>query len=199
MKFKDTKYGDLSGQHYDGNIDVSFLGLTSLKGAPKIVQGEFNCSNNKLISLKGAPEIVRGNFICSYNFLKSLEGAPREVNGYFDCHDNNLKTLKGAPKKVGKFFDCSGNHLKSLEGIPKIIGGPCFCYKQLANILDNMSEGIKKNFNINDNPSKYLCLEFKIRKENPYLSELEIKFRLLEQIFISSHFDNKTKRKFFIE
>jgi len=32
MKFRDTKYGDLTGQTYEGDIDVSELSLTSLEG-----------------------------------------------------------------------------------------------------------------------------------------------------------------------
>jgi len=32
MKFRDTKYGDLTGQTYEGNINASDLGLTSLEG-----------------------------------------------------------------------------------------------------------------------------------------------------------------------
>ena len=46
MKFKDTKYGDLTGQTYNGNIDVSRLNLTSLKDAPRSVSGKFDCSDN---------------------------------------------------------------------------------------------------------------------------------------------------------
>jgi len=34
MKFKDTKYGDLNGQDYKGDIDVIGMNLTSLGGAP---------------------------------------------------------------------------------------------------------------------------------------------------------------------
>jgi len=41
MKFKDTKYGDLSGQDYKGDIDVIGMNLTSLEGAPKSVNGYF--------------------------------------------------------------------------------------------------------------------------------------------------------------
>ena len=48
MKFKDTKYGDLTGTTYKGNINVSFSNLTSLEGAPKFVIGHFHCNNNKL-------------------------------------------------------------------------------------------------------------------------------------------------------
>jgi len=46
MKFKDTKYGDLTGQTYKGNIDVKRMNLTSLEGAPKSVKGDFSCSNS---------------------------------------------------------------------------------------------------------------------------------------------------------
>ena len=39
MKFLDTKYGDLTGQTYS-DIEVSDSGITSLEGAPKIVNGK---------------------------------------------------------------------------------------------------------------------------------------------------------------
>ena len=39
MKFKDTKYGDLTGQTYNGDINVSEQNLTSLEGALKLLQG----------------------------------------------------------------------------------------------------------------------------------------------------------------
>jgi len=65
MKFKDTIYGDLTGQTYNGDINISGLKLTSLEGAPKNVTGSFWCySNPKLTSLKGAPENVTGIFNC---------------------------------------------------------------------------------------------------------------------------------------
>ncbi len=54
MKFKDTDYGDLTGQHYNGNIHVINKQLTSLEGAPKTIQGYFDCSHNDLKTLEGA-------------------------------------------------------------------------------------------------------------------------------------------------
>ena len=48
MKFKDTKYGDLTGQVYHGDIDVDEMELTSLEGAPKEVTGHFECYGNEL-------------------------------------------------------------------------------------------------------------------------------------------------------
>ena len=115
MKFKDTKYGDLTGQTYDGVIDVSTLQLTSLEGAPEIVEGDFYCSFNNLTSLKGAPEIVEGYFYCSYNKLTSLKGCPEIVKGDFNCNSNKLTSLKGGTKIVEGVFNCSHNPLSQSE------------------------------------------------------------------------------------
>lgn len=73
---------DMTGTTYDGNINCIGMGLTSLKGCPKIVNGYFNCANNH---------------------LTSLEYAPEEVSGYFDCTENNIKTLSAEdfPKVSG--------------------------------------------------------------------------------------------------
>jgi hypothetical protein len=100
MKFKDTKYGDLTGQTYNGDIRVSNLGLTSLEGAPEIVEGRFDCSYNYLTSLKGAPRIVKKHFYCDCNILNSLEGAPNIVKGYFNCYNNKLVSLEYLPENI---------------------------------------------------------------------------------------------------
>ena len=55
MKFKDTKYGDLTGQLYSNKIDCRDKRLTSLNEAPKEVGRYFFCNNNQLTSLEGAP------------------------------------------------------------------------------------------------------------------------------------------------
>ena len=76
-----------------------------------------------LTSLKGAPQKVGGDFKCDFNKLSSLEEAPQEVGWSFDCSDNYLTSLEGAPQKVGRNFDCSNNpDLHSLEGIGKVRG-----------------------------------------------------------------------------
>ena len=54
--------------------------LVTLENSPKIVNGVFVCSNNKLLSLFGAPKI-QGNrdleyFWCDINFLMSLDFLP---------------------------------------------------------------------------------------------------------------------------
>jgi hypothetical protein len=100
MKFKDTRYGNLTDQTYNGDINVSNIGLTSLEGAPKVVEGRFDCSYNYLTSLKGAPRIVKKHFYCDCNILNSLEGAPNIVKGYFNCYNNKLVSLEYLPEDV---------------------------------------------------------------------------------------------------
>lgn len=86
-----------------------------------VVQGNFDCSMNRLKSLKGAPRIVHGHFDCVINKLATLEGAPREVDGDFDCSNNSLISLKGAPKEISGDFICRKNKdLKSLDGIGNV-------------------------------------------------------------------------------
>jgi len=114
MKFKDTKYGDLSGQTYKGNIDVSDLDLTSLEGAPKSVRYNFNCSSNqKLTSLKGGPKSVYCDFICSGNLnLISLEGVPKNVGGNFYCFNDPKLTQS----EIDKLIKCD---IKGEIRVPK--------------------------------------------------------------------------------
>lgn len=78
VDFKDTHYGDLSGQIYRGDIDVSGFNLKSLKGAPKEITGHFDISRNpNLVSLEFAPEQVyslnmRNTGITNYEFLPKI-------------------------------------------------------------------------------------------------------------------------------
>jgi len=97
--------------------------LTSLKGAPRIIEDGFYCSRNQLKDLKGGPEKVGWDFICRQNELTSLVGAPLSVGGIFSCYRNKLTDLKGAPRKVRFNFNCMYNPLTSLEGAPEKIGG----------------------------------------------------------------------------
>ena len=105
--------------------------LKSLEGAPKEVGGNFNCSScPKLESLVGAPEIVGGDFNCGYCFnLTSLEGAPKKVGGGFYCYNcYNLTSLEGCPQKVDDDFVCSNCFkLTSLEGCPQKVSGAFSC------------------------------------------------------------------------
>jgi hypothetical protein len=109
----------------DGDFDCSERRLFTLSGIKfGSVTGVFNCYDNELTSLKGAPEKVDGDFRCDHNdLLTSLEGAPKEVGGDFDCSVTKLNSLVGAPKEVGGDFICSFNKLTSLEGAPERVDG----------------------------------------------------------------------------
>lgn len=122
--FADCVGRDMTGEIYDNDIDIRECGVTSLKGAPKVVNGAFLCDNNELTSLEGAPEVVNDTFSCSHNRLTSLEGCPKKINGVFDCDYNELTSLEGAPVEIGDHsFSCRNNKLTTLKGCPEKIGG----------------------------------------------------------------------------
>jgi len=50
-----------------GDFIITKCGMTTLKGCPKKVYGEFDCRDNKLISLKYCPSYVERKFLCYHN------------------------------------------------------------------------------------------------------------------------------------
>ena len=70
----------------DGDFEICFSDIISLKGVPKECKG-FDCSEcYNLTSLKGAPEKCKG-FDCSYcEKLTSLEGAPTKCEEFYCRH-----------------------------------------------------------------------------------------------------------------
>jgi hypothetical protein len=114
---------------YDGDLDFYSMGLKSLDEITvrfRNVNGDFECSYNRLISLQGAPFTVGGSFYCSSNQLTNLEGAPLRVGGDFGCSSNKLTSLQYAPSYVGGEFYCSFNNLISLQYAPSTVGGDYF-------------------------------------------------------------------------
>ncbi len=113
-----------------GSINLVFDGnnrITSLKGSPRVVGGDFDCSQTSIISLEGGPEEVEGNFWCSYTKIISLKGCPREIRRNFWCSYTNITSLEGSPEKIGGGFCCSKTKITSLEGSPKKVGGYFDC------------------------------------------------------------------------
>jgi hypothetical protein len=86
-----------------------------------------------LTSLKGAPRIIRGNFLCSNDDLITLEGGPERVGlsySVFRLRKSKIRSLVGAPIYVGGDFDVGDNsELESLEGIPKKVTGDFYCFR----------------------------------------------------------------------
>jgi hypothetical protein len=123
-----------------GNFRCYGTNLTSLKGGPKHVGGNFYftslCGMAKLNSLDGAPSDVGGDFDCSFNKLSSLVGGPTKVGGNYFCYYNVLTSLVGSPETIGDGFYCSGNVFTSLHGGPKYIGGDFNCKD--SNVLTSL-------------------------------------------------------------
>lgn len=153
MKFKDTEYGDLTGKHYEGDIDLVELNITSLEGSPKTVRGDFNCSKN---------------------MLKTLAGGPKEVKGYFYCYNNPLTSLIGSPKVVGGDFDCEYTQITSLEGSPEEIGGDFICSRCKLTSLRGVSKWFRGVLRSYGNPNALLKTEWDFRMDNPQMTENEI-------------------------
>lgn len=85
-------------------------GLISLPRLPLEIEGNFDCSDNKLNNLIGSPEEIGGYFSCIRNRLTSLIGSPKYVGGYYSCSQNLLTSLFGAPKIVRNFFAFNSNY-----------------------------------------------------------------------------------------
>ena len=93
----------------DGDVDLSYKGLTNLPLKFGVVTRYFDCSSNKLISLEGSPREVGGIFNCNNNLLKTLEFAPKYVGGDFNCGSNPLpdeiSTYEKYIKEIVKWQD----------------------------------------------------------------------------------------------
>jgi hypothetical protein len=103
---------DFNGLYASGN-DLEYLG-----DLPQSINGDFFINYNVLLkSLKGSPKIVGGDYDCSDCKLQSLEGGPKKVGGSFNCENNQLNSLAGGPESIGGEFILSYNNVDSLEGI----------------------------------------------------------------------------------
>lgn len=123
------------------------------------VSGDFSCCYGKLTSLKGAPEYVGGEFYVNDNFLTTLEYSPKTVGGSFKCNNNNLSSLEGGPENVGLYFNCSDNYLTSLKGAPKKIGSIIACMNN--EIIDFY------DFDVDDIAASYSTISVIDCRDNP--------------------------------
>ena len=68
-------------------------GITSMKGAPKIINGSFAAGNNPLSSFEFAPEIVKGRVIISEDKFKDLHNIHKhfkEIDGELYAENMDL-------------------------------------------------------------------------------------------------------------
>lgn len=138
----------------DLTVDVNsfvYLSNQNLKSIPiqfRVVEGDFDCSQNELTSLLGSPIKVAGDFNCSENKLKTLKHSPKEVGLDFVCLKNELITLNGFNCMSIKNFYCSENQLTDLQYGPKIITGVCDYSYNLINTLKYAPELVKNQLRL---------------------------------------------------
>ena len=118
-KWSITKKSNLV--NVDGDIDFSHKDRHIILCNFNRVKGDFICSHNNLIWTNGAPKITEGDLDCSYNkTLVQLDFSESEVWGDFKCNSNNIKSLVGLPKKVKGAIRIGNFPIVSLDGIQDI-------------------------------------------------------------------------------
>jgi hypothetical protein len=88
----------------NGDVSLSYDGLTELPLRFNRVTGSFSCFDNKLTTLKGCPRWVGDWFSCGSNKLTSLEFSPEYVGNDFFCSDNYLIDNYSDTEIGGKFY-----------------------------------------------------------------------------------------------
>jgi hypothetical protein len=97
-----------------GFVDMSDFLFTELPLQFYRINGNFNAQRSKLTTLKGCPEIVTGDFNINQSVgITSLEYGPRDV-GTINCDDCNITSLQYSPTKIKYQMRCYGNLLKDL-------------------------------------------------------------------------------------
>ena len=109
----------------DGNFYISSKSITSLKGGPKVINGQFALFSTKsLKTLEYFPTSVKYDIrIIGCTDLTSLKGMPKSINGPLHVINCALKDLKGCPNKIknGLFMTTCWD-LKSMVGCPTWVG-----------------------------------------------------------------------------
>lgn len=102
-----------------GEVNLSYCSLKKIPFEMLYVSGSLHINNNQISSLKGCPSHIGGDFHCRYNILKNFEYCPVVKHNRSILADHNqIKSLKGLPKYT-KSLDISHNNLKTLEGCPE--------------------------------------------------------------------------------
>lgn len=152
----------------EGHFTIQRLGLTTLRGCPKIVYGNFNCNDNNLTTLDFFPECVgkywmdgtpmlqysdscNGAWIhCSNNNLESLKGIPANYRGSIFADDNNIMTFEGCPEIICN-ISIEDNMLTSMKGAPKKVNGRFIISKNFIKSLNGMPKEISGDIRVDGN------------------------------------------------
>lgn len=100
-------------------------GITDLSGSPEYIGGVFTCSNNStLTSLKGCPKRVDGDFSAFSTGISHIDDFPEHVGGGVNISGcKNLVDFTGLPDTINGYLDIGFCDVKSLDGLPSDIKG----------------------------------------------------------------------------
>jgi hypothetical protein len=108
-----VKFGTVTGGFF-----VDGTGLTSFEGSPRTIKKSAWFFHNPLTSLDGAPDVVDGYFNITGTQIKSLEGLPSVITALALSYDRHMPLLRAlvassvewpspttAPKEVIRIID----------------------------------------------------------------------------------------------
>jgi hypothetical protein len=99
----------------DGSVDMAGYKFTKLPLIFYRVSNNFYLDDSRITTLKGCPEIVGGNFnISSSHSLTSLEFGPTNV-GQFDCSNCAITSLQHSPLEARFSINCFNTNITSLK------------------------------------------------------------------------------------
>lgn len=92
--------------------------LTSLRGAPQWVGGDFIVSGARLYDFKGGPSYVGGHFVASDAQLISLIGSPKTIKGEVFLDRSSFRSLEGITQEESLTLNARASTGISLQGLP---------------------------------------------------------------------------------
>ena len=93
-KIKNYEINDDLTVNVNGNVQLNNINLKEILIKFNKIEGDFDCSHNKLKSLEGSPKYIEGECNYSYNGLTSLEYFPKYIKGNFYCNNNPKLTYE---------------------------------------------------------------------------------------------------------
>jgi hypothetical protein len=165
------------------NIELVNKNITSLKGCPKEIIGDFDLQFNKLKNLQYCPDRVSGHLSINNNKIDNLNYFPKEVRAV-KLDNNKLTSLKGLPKTVHGFLSVENNKIKKLDGeLERVFGQFLIANNKLTSLKsENLIEVLE--FYAPNNKIETFDLNFNIK------TICDISHNNIEEI------DNKQKLKF---
>jgi hypothetical protein len=112
---KDLESFEHGPTYVGGNIDAFSTGIKSLKGLLDVINN-LDLSSSRLTSLKNSPKIINGHFDVSSNKLDSFEGIENTIfNGvYLDLRFNNISSFDFFPIIDNKRVHLESNPIETI-------------------------------------------------------------------------------------